>query len=220
MESIHQLANNNPTNNDVEETALINKAISLKENNKDNDEDKTYYIEILGKTINYLKYSKYSCLSINIIDIVLIPIFPKIFFNIANVFSIVLIILLIGFCLRIFRKKLQFINNQVYNFVKKILFFIIIVIIIFFIDMIYIIVVKVFLNDFDEDYGFIPIVLCMFYCGINFVFPILIVVFIIQIISIIKCIEFKEGEEYSLEGKRRKLEMNKEKEIKSNLKSG
>ena len=67
--------------------------------------------------------------------------------------------------------------------------------------MLYVIIFKLLLNEdvsWDGDFIFLPIIMAMIYAGINFVFPVLIIAKIIEILNIIKEIGFIEGDNYSI----------------------
>ena len=166
-----------------------------------NEKEKEEYLQLCFIKLWELQLLIFLCLGINIIDIILIPIFPNNFFNFWNILSILLITASTSICLFIFKKKLQTINKSVYRDVKKILYIISIIIVFVYIDMLYVIIFKLLLNEdvsWDGDFIFLPIIMAMSYAGINFVFPVLIIAKIIEILNIIKEIGFIEGDNYSI----------------------
>ena len=181
-----------------ETTPTIDKIVVEK---TESEKEKEEYLQLCFIKLWELQRLIFLCLGMNIIDIILIPFFPNNFFNFWNIFSILLITASTSLCLFIFKKKLQTINKAVYRDVKKILYIISIIIFFFYIDMLYVIIFKLLLNEdvvWDGDYIFLPIIMAMVYAGINFVFPVLIIAKIIEIRNIIKEIGFIEGDNYSI----------------------
>lgn len=211
MEAFHKVTNTETSlpqySQNVVETILVDEttpSIEKKEPPTPNEKAQKEKDDCIYKlSIKFLELKKliYCCIGVSIADFILVPIFPKNFLNPANILSICVIVSSLLVSLRIFNKKLQTINKSVYKSVKKILYIITIIIIFFYIDMLYVILFKLLLNDdvtWDGDYIFLPIILAMIYAGVNFSFPVFVIYKISQIRKIIKEIGFLEGDNYSL----------------------
>ena len=143
-------------------------------------QDKFFYLKTL------LKFG----IGISIFDFIIIFIIPKIFLCFFNILLIIIIIINCFYCLYIFKNNnYETIDNKIYNKVKKVIIIELTCLAIYYIDMLYILVVKIFLN-FDNlldifELEFFKVIISVlsfiFYIIINVLYPILIVIKLTEI---------------------------------------
>lgn len=173
--------------------------------NEDNEEsyqnDKTHYFILLKNCIFYLQIFILLCLCTNIIDISFIFLFPKAFLNIPNILALISIITSLSGCLYIFKTQFNDINASLYTSIKRILFAVISIMSFFFLDMLYVLVAKIFFGKelgWEGNFVLVPVISMMIYVTLNIVLPTLIIVKLIEIRRIIKLIGLLDGIDYSV----------------------
>lgn len=180
---------------------LVIDSVSPSKSNEDKDQNKMQQkiIKRLKREIRLLQKIILGFLAVSLIDILFIFLFKNVFSDIFNYLATGIIVSLLLFCLFHFKLKLTVINREVYKMIVRIFYANIIATIIFYADTIYILIARMLLNS-KVDYSgslFLWIILILFYLGLHFTFPVLIVVQIIKIRLTVKTYGYYEGKDYS-----------------------
>ena len=160
-------------------------------------QDKFYYLKTLLKI----------GIGISIFDFIIIFLIPKIFLCFFNILLILIIIINCFYCLYTFKNNnYEIIDNKIYNKVKKVIIIELTCLGVYYIDMLYILVVKIFI-DFDNlldlfELEFFNVIICIlsfiFYIIINVLYPILIVIKLTEIKKNITNITKIKGQKYDM----------------------
>ena len=163
-----------------------------------------YFTLKLHKKFEFLKNLLYCSFIVIAIDIFLILMIPKIFKNVFNIISLLLITFSFIFCLYEFRHNFQIVSYSIYKQFYYVIGSLIFSMSVYYVDMFYMLLFKVLLN-FDNFYSqyrstflevFTSLMLFLCYFILNLGFPIVIVSKLFQVKNSVKELGQAYGESY------------------------